>query len=59
MLRSDFLLKSDFSFFKCDINAEIKMDAARVSMCLAIFKLICNRSLNNVVISLSIYCLPL
>ncbi len=32
------------------VFAEIKMDAARVIMCLAIFKLICNRSLNNEVI---------
>ncbi len=31
------------------------MDAARVSVCLAIFKLMCNRSLNNEVIVLSIY----
>ncbi len=30
------------------------MDAARVSVCLAIFKLMCNRSLNNEVIVLSI-----
>ncbi len=41
------------------VFVEIKMDAARVSMCLAIFKLMCNRSLNNKVIVLSIYCLPL
>ncbi len=39
--------------------AEIKMDAVRVSVCLAIFKLMCNQSLNNEVILLSIYCLPL
>ncbi len=41
------------------LTAEIKMDAAHVSMCLAIFKLMCNRSLNNEVIVLSICCLPL
>ncbi len=41
------------------VFAEIKMDAARVRVCLAIFKLMCNRSLNNEVILLSIYCLPL
>ncbi len=34
--------------------AEIKMDAACVSVCLAIFKLMCNWSLNNEVILLSI-----
>ncbi len=39
--------------------AEIKMDAARVSVCLAIFKLMWNRSLNNEVILLSIYRLQL
>ncbi len=38
---------------------EIKMDAARVSVCLAIFKLMCNQSLINEVILLSIYSLPL
>ncbi len=41
------------------VFVEIKMDAARVSACLAIFKSMCNRSLNNEVILLSIYCLPL
>ncbi len=38
---------------------EIKMDTAPVSVWLAIFKLMCKRSLNNEVILLSIYCLPL
>ncbi len=35
------------------VFAEIKMDAARVSVCLAIFKLMCNRSLDNEGIVLS------